>query len=203
MRPAQGATAPWERVLVGSGTTRSGTTVSREPSPSHRGHAPWGELNENERGLSSGSETPQSGQANRSENQYRSDGPCRGRVSTTATPSARARASSRASANRLRAPGFTTIRSTTTSRVWLRFFSRTISSSRSRSSPSTRTRRNPAFRRSSNRARCSPFRPRTTGDSTSTRVPSPSASTRSTIWVTVWLATSRPQDGQWGTPTRA
>ena len=42
-----------------------------------------------------------------------------------------------------------------------------------------------------------------TGDSTINRVPSPSASTRSTIWSIVWRLISLPHLGQWGVPTRA
>ncbi len=206
LRPSQGAIAPSARLFEGSGTTRPGSTASLVPRPSQAGQAPWGELKLKARGLISGKETPQSGQAKRSEKRNRSEPSAsrpRGRVSTAASPSARARASSRASARRVRPSGFTSSRSTTTSRVWLRFLSRAISSSSSRVSPSTRMRRNPERRRSSRSARCSPLRPRTTGASTSTRVPGGRPSTRSTIWVTVWLEISRPQEVQWGTPTRA
>ena len=51
-----------------SGTTRSGSISSCEPSPVQRGQAPCGELKEKMRGSSSGSETPCSGHAKFSEN---------------------------------------------------------------------------------------------------------------------------------------
>ena len=46
--------------------TRSGSTTSRAPRPSHAGQAPCGPLNENMRGSIGGSEMPQSMQAKRS-----------------------------------------------------------------------------------------------------------------------------------------
>ena len=48
---------------LGSGTTRSGSISSCEPSPVQRGHAPCGALKEKIRGSSSGSDTPCSGHA--------------------------------------------------------------------------------------------------------------------------------------------
>ncbi len=44
--------------------------------------------------------------------------------------------------------------------------------------------------------RYSPLRPRTTGASSKSRVRSGSASTRSTIWLTVWLSIGRPVAGE-------
>ena len=57
--PAQGPMAPCERERSGLGTTRSGSTSKRVPSPLHDGHAPKGELNEKLLGASSSSEIPQ------------------------------------------------------------------------------------------------------------------------------------------------
>src|SRR3989454_1925272 len=65
--PAHGASAPCLSVRSAFGTTRSGSTSQRLPRPEHVSHAPYGLLNENMRGDTSGSETPQSAQANRSE----------------------------------------------------------------------------------------------------------------------------------------
>src|SRR2546425_2442024 len=53
---------------LGSPRIRSAFTSRRVPSPEHSGQAPNGELNENCRGSSSGSESPHVGQAYRSEN---------------------------------------------------------------------------------------------------------------------------------------
>jgi hypothetical protein len=41
------------RLRLGSGTTSSGSTSIRVPRPVQSGHAPYGELNENDRGSSS------------------------------------------------------------------------------------------------------------------------------------------------------
>jgi hypothetical protein len=51
----------------GSGTISSGSISMCDPRPVQRWQAPWGELNENIRGSSSGIEVPQCRQANRSE----------------------------------------------------------------------------------------------------------------------------------------
>ncbi len=45
-----GAMAPSSRLISGSGTTRSGSTSLRMPRPVHSGQAPYGELNEKDRG---------------------------------------------------------------------------------------------------------------------------------------------------------
>src|SRR3954469_14322131 len=50
----------------GSGTTSSGSISIIEPSPVQRGQAPCGALNENERGSSSGIESPQCREGERS-----------------------------------------------------------------------------------------------------------------------------------------
>jgi hypothetical protein len=69
-------------------------------------------------------------------------------------------------------------------------------SSISTSLPSTRRRWNPAFFHSAISRRYSPFRPRTTGLSSMSRVPSGSAITRSTIWLTVCALMGRPVAGE-------
>src|SRR5512135_33624 len=59
----QSAIAPSLIESVGSGTSRSGSTRGTAPRPEQPGHAPYGELNEKRRGVISGSDVPQSGQA--------------------------------------------------------------------------------------------------------------------------------------------
>ena len=56
---AHGASAPSLTERSVSGTTSSGSTSSRVPSPSHVGQAPYGELNEKLRGAISSNERPQ------------------------------------------------------------------------------------------------------------------------------------------------
>ena len=181
-RPAHGASAPLARDFRGSGTTRSGSSSSRVPRPPHAGQAPYGLLKENIRGETSGNEMPQRTHARRSENTQA--WPPSG-TSTTTTPSASRSAVSSESASRAAPVSRMTRRSTTTSIVCFLFLSSSISSARSRTVPLTRTRPNPC-RRSSNRSfRYSPLRPRTTGASTTTRVPDGSVRTRSTICWTV------------------
>src|SRR2546423_1813101 len=51
--PRQGAMAPSARDSVGSGISSSSSTSSLVPRPVQAGHAPNGELNENDRGSSS------------------------------------------------------------------------------------------------------------------------------------------------------
>src|SRR5881628_2767557 len=67
-RPAHGASAPSLSERAGFGTSRSGSISSREPIPLHSGQAPYGLLNENIRGETSGNEIPHSAQASFSEN---------------------------------------------------------------------------------------------------------------------------------------
>src|SRR6185436_6158577 len=108
----------------GSGTTSSGSISICEPSPVQRGHAPCGELNENDRGSSSGIEMPQCRQAKRSEYEViTGSDPSRGTVSTSMIPSARDTAVSTESASRLRRSGFIDSRSTTTEMSCLYFLS--------------------------------------------------------------------------------
>src|SRR5919109_2595820 len=65
---ANGETAPSRIDRSGSGTTSSGSTSSRVPSPSHVAQAPYGELNEKFRGWSSSKDSPSNVQASFSEN---------------------------------------------------------------------------------------------------------------------------------------
>src|ERR1019366_6278671 len=57
------AMAPSRMDFDGSGRSRSGSTLCTVPRPLHEGHAPTGDLKENRRGGSSGSDALQSGQA--------------------------------------------------------------------------------------------------------------------------------------------
>src|SRR3989442_8827056 len=66
-RPARGGRAPPWGGRADCGTSRSPSISSREPSPPHSGHAPYGLLNENIRGETSGKEMPHSAQASFSE----------------------------------------------------------------------------------------------------------------------------------------
>src|SRR5215831_15631544 len=66
-RPAHGASAPSFNDRAGFGTSRSGSISSREPIPPHSGQAPYGLLNENMRGDTSGNEMPHSAHASFSE----------------------------------------------------------------------------------------------------------------------------------------
>ena len=53
LAPAHGWIAPSSSYFDGSGTSSSGSTSIRVPSPEQTGQAPYGELKENERGSSS------------------------------------------------------------------------------------------------------------------------------------------------------
>src|SRR3989442_13046364 len=66
-RPARGGRAPPWGGRADCGRSRSPSISSREPSPPHSGHAPYGLLNENIRGETSGKEMPHSAQASFSE----------------------------------------------------------------------------------------------------------------------------------------
>ena len=61
--PDQGASAPSESDLDGSGTTSSGSTSYLVPRPVQAGQAPYGELNEKLRGDGSSKLMPQCVQA--------------------------------------------------------------------------------------------------------------------------------------------
>ncbi len=107
-----------------------------------------------------------------------------------------AKAVSKLSARRLSRPGLTTTRSTTASIscFTLRFSAGT--SPISYSVPSTFTRVKPRRCSSASSLRYSPLRSRTTGASSSSRVPSFIASTRSTIWLTVCASIGSPVAGE-------
>ena len=155
-----------------------------------RWHAPWGELNENIRGSSSGIDVPQWRQAKRSEKVLTSSVSA---SSISTIPSARPTAVSIESASRLRRSERITSRSTTTAMSCLYFLSSSMSSSSRRSSPSTFTRVKPSPRSSSKSFPYSPLRPRTTGASTMKRVLSGSIITWSMICSADWAAIGRPQ----------
>jgi hypothetical protein len=63
---AKGIIPPSDNDNAGA-STRSGSTERIFPIPLQLGHAPWGELNENERGSISGMEILHTGQENFSE----------------------------------------------------------------------------------------------------------------------------------------
>jgi hypothetical protein len=63
VRSPQGSIAPSRIVRLWLGTIRSGSTSRLDPSPLQSTHMPSGLLNENDCGDSSGSPTPQFGQA--------------------------------------------------------------------------------------------------------------------------------------------
>ena len=102
--------------MLGSPRMSSALTSRRVPTPWQSGQAPKGELKENCRGSSSGSERPHAGQAKRSENTtLRSDPSCR---ATSTNPSAVLSAVSIESLSRPRSAARTTSRSTTTAMSW-------------------------------------------------------------------------------------
>ena len=142
--PDQGPMAPSPRVAPGSGTTSSGSTSIRVPSPWHSGQAPNGELNENDRGSSSSVSIGCSlGQAIFSENRSSRPGSLAGRStkSKTTSPPARPSAVSTESVSRRLADALTASRSTTTSIVCFFCLSSLGGSSREWVSPLTRARR--------------------------------------------------------------
>ena len=136
----------------------SGSMTRWKPRPWQRSQAPCGELKEKIRGSISGIEVPQLRQANFSLKTRTSprlpalgpDSVCapatspppweRSINSTSTNPSASPEAASIDSARRLRRPSFMTSRSITIAMSCLKRLSRTISSSRRRSSPSTTAR---------------------------------------------------------------
>ncbi|MNI22352.1 hypothetical protein D3C73_759060 [compost metagenome] len=124
-------------------------------------------------------------------------------MSTRICPPESFSAVSRESVSRVCTSSLITIRSTTTSMVCFLFFSSTISSVTSRSSPSTRTRTKPCFEISLNSPLCSPLRPEITGARICSRVFSGYCMIRSTICSTVWEVISMPWSGQCGCPIRA
>ena len=75
--------------------------------------------------------------------------------------------------------------------------------SSSTTAPSTRARTNPALRAASNSSRNSPFRPRTSGASTSSFVPAGQPRMMSVIWLALVRWIGEPSFGQCGVPARA
>ena len=132
--------APSSMLSDGSGTTASGSTSSRTPSPVHAGHAPCGLLNEKLRGAGSSIEIPQYTQANSSENSSSCMPLSASAGISRMSPSLSLDACSSDSWSRERSSGPMMMRSTTTSMSCLNFLSSVIGSARSWSTPSTRAR---------------------------------------------------------------
>lgn len=135
-----------------------------KPSPSHSGHAPKGELKENDRGSKSGSPNPNRPQRSLLQTNFRDKSCSSPSMSRRALPSARLQAISRLSASRVLRSSDTFSRSMTTSIVcFFCLFSSGISSERSIISPLIRARINPRTTKSWSIFLYSPLRPRTTG----------------------------------------
>ena len=84
-----GAIAPSRSASAGSGTMRSGSKSHVAPRPWHPGHAPCGELNENARGVISGTLSPQVTHARRRENSRSPPASVLMTTMSSASPSAR------------------------------------------------------------------------------------------------------------------
>ena len=119
------------------------------------------------------------------------------------TPWASPSAVSTESVSRCLTDGLTASRSTITSMLCLYFLSSTGGSVSWTTSPSTRARLKPSEASSRKTSAYSPFRPRTTGARIWNRVPSGSASSRSTICCGDCRLIGSPQTGQCGRPARA
>src|SRR3974390_2244330 len=118
--PDHGWIAPSSIDRSSSEITSSGSTWKRVPRPSHSSQAPYGELNEKLRGASSSNDRPQCEHARCSEKVRLSGSSAehsRGRIPTSATPSASFNAVSSESVSRRSIPERRTNRSTTTSIV--------------------------------------------------------------------------------------
>ena len=167
--------------MLGSPRMSSAFTSRRVPRPWQSGQAPKGELKENCRGSSSGSERPHTGQAKRSENSRRSR--CRSVVPCDLDqPSAILSAVSIESVSRPRSSARTTSRSTTTAMSW---FCRRFSVGHRAEVVGLRRPRGPARSRASARPRTArgtrPFAPAPSGRATSIRVSAGQPSTVSVI----------------------
>ena len=138
----QGRIAPSRMLFDSSGMTRAASTTQRWPSPSHAGQAPWALLNENARGLSSGTCTSQRAQARCCESS-RSPRPS---TDTSTTPRASWSAFSRLWRRRSPASARSTRRSTSTSIRCPRRGSSSSLSPRFAACPSMRARCSPAWR---------------------------------------------------------
>src|SRR5215469_12164854 len=110
--PPQGAIAPSASDRDGSGTMSSGSTSILVPSPVQSGHAPHGELNENDRGSSSSNDRSSYRQARCSENIRSRCGSSSGRStkSNTTTPPDKPSEVSTESVSRRREEAFTSSR---------------------------------------------------------------------------------------------
>ena len=193
------AMPPSSNGLPASAMTLSGSKSQRLPRPLHVSQAPYGLLNENERGSRAGTLAPHRVQASFSE--YIFSAPP---ISTTTTrPPAILVAVRIEFSTRFAWPSRTAIRSTTTSMVWLRRRSRWMSSSSETISPSTRALRNPSRARRSNSFLYSPLRPRTMGARIITLRPSCSPRMRRTICSAAWRRIGTWQFGQNGVPIEA
>src|SRR6266480_6043183 len=124
MPPPRGAIAPTASDRDGSGTLSSGSTSILVPSPVQSGHAPHGELNENERGSISSNDRSSYRQARCSEYLRSRCGSSSGRStkSSTTTPPDSESAVSTESVSRRRASGLTASLSTTTSMSCFSYF---------------------------------------------------------------------------------
>ena len=131
---AHGAIAPAASDFEGSGTMRAGSKSQVAPRPWQSGHAPCGELNENARGVISGTLMPQLTHASRRENSRSPSS----RLLMTTMSSASWSAVSTDSVSRRSMPERTISRSTTTSIVWFFRRSSLMSSSSERNWPSMR-----------------------------------------------------------------
>ena len=196
-RPAQGASAPSLSERAGFGTSRSGSISSREPMPPHSGQAPYGLLNENIRGETSGKEMPHSAQASCSEKRC---GLPPSTASTVTTPSARRK-------RRLQRigqaePRFsrTTSRSTTTSIVCLLLLVQLDLVAELADRAVDADPRIPLALQIEEELLVLPLAPAHDGARTRSRVPGAWARTRSTICCTVCAEITRPHFGQCGTP---
>ena len=175
-----------------SGRIRLKSASREAPSPVHAGHAPRGLLNEKILGSGLGSEIPHSGHAKCVLKMW-SLPPI---TPATIIPSPSLRAASTESVRRCVIPSLMMILSTTTSMVCFLFFSRSMSSFRTATSPSIRTLTYPSFLSSSSSFLCVPFFPTATGPNIRSFVQYPSASSASTIWSMVWRCIGFPQFGQ-------
>ncbi len=195
MPVAHEAMAPPRMESDGSGTTRSGATSSRVPSPLQALHMPRGVLNEKLCGA--GKLTPQ---WVRRALKARA-GPFSGTARISLLPSVRV--SSTLSAMRARSEALTVMRSTTRSMTCLSFLSSLGTSSSLWSLPSTCTRAKPRSFSSSNSSRNSPLRCATRGAISVSLVPSGSVSSSLTICSGLCAATRSPHTWQCCSPARA
>ncbi len=176
---AHGWITPSRSDLLGSGMMSSGSTSIRVPKPEHVGHAPNGELNENDRGSSSSNDRPSARHARCSlkvSSRSLSSSAKSTRSSVTVPPASR-NAVSTESVRRRFASGFAASRSITTSIVCFSCFFNFGGSARLWTTPSIRAREKPWVCSDRKRSTYSPLRARTSGARIWNRVPSSSSST--------------------------